>query len=1221
MADTSVVRPPKRHRFLRAIAWIVLILILLVVAVYFIGTSSAFLKSAILPRVSKSIHADVTVSDATISPFKQVILRDLKVQVPGQQPLVTAPEVKLTYSLMDIIGGHINVDEVTLTSPTVTVVENPDGTRNFDAIVKGQQENPSGKKQAQKEQNEKASKPAQIDLKKFALTDGTLKYIKNYNDKNHDTSEIDHFNVSLDNLKNGGTAKLTIGGDATMEQNPPKGTNGMIQAKVSGDFSLALSQDLKPNSIQGGTRMDIGKAEGNFAELATAGANVTFDVTPTEIKQVALKFAKGSIPLGQVLVSGPFDMNKMEGKVAVEVLSIDKQVMNLAGAASGIDFGPTVLNSTNTIQLSNGGKVIAASGGVDLGKLQLTQAGKTTPTLDIITRYDVTVDSGSSNAVLRQLSITGDENGKNFLKTELSSPMSFNWGNAQNGMGDSTLNVTVNNFNLADWKAFLNGSASSGIVNAQVKLVSQQGGKMLNFNADTRVTDLTVAAGSNQIAGAGVTLQANGTAADMKKFNLSSYTLQLARQNDQLIQASGSGSYDKEANSADVQANVQASVPALLALAPQTNMTFSSGKVAMQLHIVQTSAPGAGTNLAVNQTITGNLDVSELSGSVGKSSLKNFATSMALDVAKNEQATKINKMNGTFTEDGQPGGSFDVNGTYATNQNSQITAKLSDINQNLLRPFLEPALGDKKLNSVLINGSIALQADAQGNSAIKGTVTVTNLLVTDPENKIPATPLQVQLAMDVAMQKQVTDIHQLQVTLTPTERAKNELNISGHLDMSQTNATQGNVKIASDALDLTGYYDLFAGKKQAAGGTSATANPQDDTAGNQAQSSALANPQPEKEPDATTLPLKNFSAAISMGHVYLHEVDISNFQATASVDGGHVVLKPCQLGLNGAPVNADADIDMSVPGYKYAVNFRMQSVPLTPLVNTFAPDRKGQIGGTASAQANVTGAGITGASLQKNLNGKFDVTTTNLNLNIANVKSRMMKALINVVGSVPEIIHNPTSGALSALEGATGLGHGGLTEDLKKAPIESVNVHATAGSGKVNLQQAIVMSSAFEAEAKGTVTLAAVLTNSAIQIPVTISLGRALAEKVNLVAANTPTNAAYSALPDFYTMKGTVGNPKNDISKTALAKLTMQALTGNLNLGGTGGSVLKGVNGLLGNKSTADTNTPASSKSGNALQSLGGLLGNSGSSTNPANTNQSKSATVNNLLNNFFKKK
>src|SRR5881394_3284760 len=125
MADTTVSSstPRKPRRGLRIVVWVLGVLILLLVVIYFVGTSSPFFKGVILARVSKALNANVTVTEASISPFKEVVLHNLKVQCDGQEPLVAAPEVRARYSLMDIIRGNIHVDEVTLSAPTVVVVE------------------------------------------------------------------------------------------------------------------------------------------------------------------------------------------------------------------------------------------------------------------------------------------------------------------------------------------------------------------------------------------------------------------------------------------------------------------------------------------------------------------------------------------------------------------------------------------------------------------------------------------------------------------------------------------------------------------------------------------------------------------------------------------------------------------------------------------------------------------------------------------------------------------------------------------------------------------------------------------------------------------------------------------------------------------------------------------------------------------------------------------
>ena len=113
------------------------------------------------------------------------------------------------------------------------------------------------------------------------------------------------------------------------------------------------------------------------------------------------------------------------------------------------------------------------------------------------------------------------------------------------------------------------------------------------------------------------------------------------------------------------------------------------------------------------------------------------------------------------------------------------------------------------------------------------------------------------------------------------------------------------------------------------------------------------------------LPLQNFTVAADIGQLYLHEVAITNFQTTVKMDGGHVLVKPFQLVLNGAPVNASADLDLSVPGYKYNLHVNADQVPLAPLVNTFAPDRQGQLGGTLTAHAQIAGAGTTGDEFEE----------------------------------------------------------------------------------------------------------------------------------------------------------------------------------------------------------------------------------------------------------------
>jgi len=60
--------------------------------------------------------------------------------------------------------------------------------------------------------------------------------------------------------------------------------------------------------------------------------------------------------------------------------------------------------------------------------------------------------------------------------------------------------------------------------------------------------------------------------------------------------------------------------------------------------------------------------------------------------------------------------------------------------------------------------------------------------------------------VDATLNQQTAAVRQFQITLTPTALAANQLQFSGQVDFSKTNAIQGNLKLAADSLDLTSYY-------------------------------------------------------------------------------------------------------------------------------------------------------------------------------------------------------------------------------------------------------------------------------------------------------------------------------------------------------------------------------------------------------------------------------
>src|SRR5262249_39765166 len=153
------------------------------------------------------------------------------------------------------------------------------------------------------------------------------------------------------------------------------------------------------------------------------------------------------------------------------------------------------------------------------------------------------------------------------------------------------------------------------------------------------------------------------------------------------------------------------------------------------------------------------------------------------------------------------------------------------------------------------------------------------------------------------------------------------------VDLTKPDAVAGQIKLTSDSVDVTPYYDLFAGSPTNA---ASTAKP------SQAEMSAAA---AATEPPAKKFPLRQFGVDVNLDRLYVREIAVTNWQAKATVDNGRFVLSPCTFALNGAPVNLTADLDLSVPGYRYDVAFRATKVPVAPLANSFSPDYRGKAQG------------------------------------------------------------------------------------------------------------------------------------------------------------------------------------------------------------------------------------------------------------------------------------
>ncbi len=1238
-------------------------IVALVVVLYFVATSAAFLKGFVLPRASKTLNASITIEDASVSPFSAVSLQGLKVVTTGE-PLLEAKSAQVRYSLWDIIKGRINVSEMTIDGATVKIVQNADGTSNLEPILKAVSKS---QKEATPKPAKPASPPPALDLKNIALKNAAFSFIQHQTNNNLQTIELASINLTIDQVRNGISGKLNLSTDVNFDQKfTQPAAHHQVQVKASAGFDFVITPELMLQSLKGSTKVEVQNALGQFVELKALSTTLDCDLTPTEIKQLNLSFAQAGDKLGAIQVSGPFDLLKLEGKLKAEILAIDRRVLNMAGAPMGIDFGPTQVTSSNEIVLEKAASVISVIGQLNLHQFSVTQKGNATVPLDLTAKYDASWDKNAQTAFIKAFSFDGKQKSKQLLLATLAKPMKLSLKGTGDAVDESALDLEITGFNLADWKTFAGPYAPAGIINLKVNVLSQQAGKKLSVKTDLSVQDLTVNAGSNHLDHADIVVKASTQVDDFKHVTVPDYHINLDLRKKTALTLDGSAKYEVATGSAELQPQLQVVFAPLLAAFPVPGVTAKDGALKFSGNIKQqVTIEGKQTNAV--QTITGNLSLADFTGNLNTNThLEKFSTAIDCDLTlKNQQALQIGKLNGalhfgktdagTFavsgnydlkksagqvqlkvsnvneatvlpfigpalgdisltsmnlnlnvnagydpageskvkadiqlanlllkdkqgklpaetlavtlncdisafepaaktvraqirqlsgsvTQGGKAAGKFDVSGNYdAKKQTGQFAVKLQDLNELALRPALASALGDKTLQSISLNISADAQYNGTGASSVKADVKLANLVIKDPKGQLPATPLSIQVGLDGSLNQQILDLRQLQLTLTPTARAKNILQLSGRVDMSKTNVFSGNLKLAADSLDVTPYYDLFTGSTQP-----------EDKIKTAPEPVAAAKSSEQQEPAPVKLPLKNFTVNVDIGKFYLREVELDKWQAALKLDESHVVLNPFSLSYNNAPLTATADVNLAMPGYQYDLTFGAKKLPLEPLVNTFSPSFKGRAKGDIFADVHVKGAGTTGVNLKKNLTGQIGLSFTNANIVIT--ESTLGKIIIYPIAAVLQL------------------------PDMLNTPLDNVGALVQLGDGKVNIKTVRVHSPVFIATTQGVIPINDVITNSPLNLPITVALPQNLAKRFSLTG--TMPNEPYAPLPDFVKVTGTIGKVDTKIDKVVITELLARAVLGTpAALGGGTGNLLKNIgNALSGQPSTpppANTNTNA----------------------------------------------
>jgi hypothetical protein len=1140
------------------------------VVLYFLLTSGFFLRSVVLPQVSSAAGVVVEAGDISLSPFSSVEIRNLTVTAPGQESLAKVDLIRARYSLLSIIGGDIDVSEVTVENPVVTLVGKADGSMNLPKS--------SGKPSPDGPPVKGASAP-RLNLRNIQVRNATFR--ANIAQTNGTQSaEITGLGITLDRLVSGAPGKLTI----TSKVASKLPDRSEFTGGIDGNFTLQLDDKLKPTLVNGSLVSQLATASGALKELAGLRAQLDVDVTATEVKQLRLGFQQAGQSFADIRLGGPVDFAKKEARISYSIGGIDRRLVRLAAPTLPYDLGKTMVSAEGRVDLGLGGNLVTSQGKLTVADLTLGTTNGTTPNLRVTVEYKGGMNLAEKTAVLDLLEIAGVQSGRNLVVGSLDRPMNLSWDRVSKGFRDSTFGLKLDGLQVSDWAALVGPSAPSAKVSATLGLRSDRDGRDLKASLEAKVEDASAKVGDRQVRGVGAVFGAEAVMLEFADLGISKMRLDVSQGGVGLLSLNGTMNHSLVQASSGAQFSLELDLARAAGILPVEGLAVSAGSL---------KASGAFSLKDGTTNVTTDVTIENFTGGLAGMEFRDYRATVGIAVDASGGSMSIQRMGLTAQSGFAAGGTLDVAGRVdLIRGGGEIDFKIVNLNEGALAPFLAPGLKPGRLRSVALDGSGKLLLAPGFDAEITSEIRMGKLVVEGADGRFPAEPLQLGLGLEGGRKGGVIELKSVRLDLGKTTNALNQLTLAGSIDLSPSNAAPSRLTIRSDGLDLTPLYNILA-----VGGS--TGAPPAKAA---ADTAAKAPATPPTEPAAVVLPFKRFDVDLDIRRVVLGEIDVTGWKTGLAIKDGTVSLDPFQLQLNGSPVTAKALADLTVPGYRYDVGFKAEPIPLGPILNTLQPARRGMVGGTVLAEANVKGAGVTGASLAKNLSGAVSFSATNLNLSLDNVTSPLLKSVINVVTAIPALIKNPTGKLGDMLGRALGratTGSDPWADELHARPLDSVVVAADLGNGGVRIKTARIQSAAFLADASGGLRFAPVLDNSTLDIPVDIALQRSLAEKAVLLDASVPAGTPYAPLPRFLTLKGTLGTIQPDINYTAVA--AMSAKTLGRAVGGLGGNVGNKVGGVLGalgnafggNNAAAATNSPVKSTNapanpvGDLLRSLG----------------------------------
>ncbi|MDB4798241.1 AsmA-like C-terminal region-containing protein, partial [Verrucomicrobia bacterium] len=899
-------------------------------------------------------------------------------------------------------------------------------------------------------------------------------------------------NLDCNDFRPGTDCSVTL--DSSLDLVSDESAAISLQAKGTIDFNL--KETGLPKMADGLLALSFGAGSGRLDELSEAQGEMKLAIQPEEVGDSGLRLFRGNEDLGSIMVNGPFDSNRMEGRLSIKTTPLKRPILNLVATVSGLDFGGTTLSSDMTVDWAFGGSMVSARGKIEASNLEVLKGEARTPKTAFFGEYAFQYNQDDGSLLFQKCQFQASSGGVDWLTGNLGSPVILSWGDARPGIKEPDFDLRVKDFDMKAWASFFQIELPPGALSFDAATSIQRDGRLIisKVHGDFKGLEFPTPIGRPVVTD--LEFEFAARLEEMKRLSVVDATYHCLEDGSDLLNGTGVFSIRFD----DASYNLQ-----VVSRGPVSRMSELSGIAGLDLVRGDFDATIRVLGKGDSYDIVVSTGLSDLEGHYSEMVFEDHRLESKLDAKMTGGQIQLNNFSVQLRKSYTDAGSIRFNGGYDLDtETGNVQFQSVGINRHLFGALLDSRIQTERLGEAELKLEGQLDLNRNRVTRVEGKIGVSQLsyLLDDGE---ATTPFGIEVAGEAEISAEWLKVGEGSVQLTKMVRGDNLVKFEAEVPLSSNGNQNGAIKVVGDSVDLSGFWNWYQWIRTEPNEPALVIERDDagsfDSASEESENSGVV------------------EVDLALDEFYLLDLEVRDLALKSTHGKGLFIIDGVTAEVNDGSIEGRVAASQKGGATDVSVDLSVSKLPIHHILSILAvPDRE-PMSGELTAQVLLDGR-----------IGNDDGEKTALS---GHIKGVLREPVFPSSDSGQSPWLTPVLGA------------------LRLPSIENVHFDRVFASVQLDGEVAEVEDLSLDGDllklmSSGKVSLVNNVGETRLELPVDVLIEEGVGSKSGLPLNLNGSIPGFGLLPSFLSIQGDLGDPRFEVDRIALTKILIESVANGL---------------------------------------------------------------------------